>query len=69
MLIEELKETLLYQSHIFQDPYFESFQIHRLTMMSRFEHTNHDVLLNLLFQNLYQFFLSVRICISNMFHI
>ena len=45
MLILELKEILQDQAHIFQDT-FESFQIHQLTIMYRFENIYHDVLLN-----------------------
>ena len=33
---------------------FLNFQIHLVTIMYRFEHTNHDILLNFLFQNLYK---------------
>ena len=57
MLIWELKEILQDQAHIFQDTYLESSQIHQLTIMYRFEHTNHDILLNSLFQNLHKLFL------------
>ena len=57
MLIQELKEILKDQAHIFQDTYFENSQIHQLTMMYRFEHKSHDILLNFLFQNLYSLFL------------
>ena len=45
-------KTYIFQAHIFQDTYFESSQIHQLTIMYHFEHTNHDILLNLLFQYL-----------------
>ena len=37
MLIQELKEILLNQAHIFQYTYFESSQIHLLTIVNRFE--------------------------------
>ena len=37
------------QAKIFQDKYFESFQIHQVTIMYRFEQINHDILLNCLF--------------------
>ena len=40
------------QVHIFQDTYFESSQIHQLTIMYRIEHTNHDIPLIFLFQKL-----------------
>ena len=40
---------------IFQDTYFESFQIHLSTIMCCFEPINHGVLLKILFQNLYKF--------------
>ena len=59
MLIQELKETLQNQAHIFQDTYFESFQIHLLTIMYNFEHTNHDILLTL-FKNLQKLFFCER---------
>ena len=54
MLIQEMKEILQGQGHIFQEIYFESSQIYQLTLMYCFEHTNNDILLNLLFQNLYK---------------
>ena len=57
MLIQELKIFLQDQIHIFQDTYFGSSQIHQLTITYCFEHTSHDVLLNFLFQNLYNLFL------------
>ena len=56
MLIQELKETSQDQAHIFQDPYFKSFQIHLLTIMYCFEHTNHRITQNVSFQNLYKLF-------------
>ena len=37
------------QGHIFQGTYFKSFQILQLTIMYCFEHTNHDILLIVLF--------------------
>ena len=46
--------------HIFQDIYFEISQIHLLTTMYRFKHTDHDILLNFLFQNLCKFILRAR---------
>ena len=60
MLILELKEILQDQAHIFQDTYFESSQINQVIIMYRFEHSNHDILLNLLFQNIYKPFLRVH---------
>ena len=54
MPIQEMKEILQDQGHIFQEIYFESSQIYQLTLMYCFEHTNNDILLNLLFQNLYK---------------
>ena len=36
---------------------FRSSQIHQLTRMHCFEHTNHVIFINLLFQNLYKLFL------------
>ena len=54
MLIQEMKEILQGQGHIFQEIYFESSQIYQLTLMYCFEHTNNDILLSLLFQNLYK---------------
>ena len=57
MLIQKQKEILQYQPHIFQDTYFESSQLDQLTIMYCFEHTNHVILLNVLFQNLYKLFL------------
>ena len=60
MLILQLKEILQDQAYLYQDTYFKSPQIHLLTIMYRFEHTNHNILLNFLFQNLYKFFLRGR---------
>ena len=40
------------QVHMFQDTFFESFQIHQLAAMWEFEHTSHGFLLNFLFKNL-----------------
>ena len=57
MLIQELKEILQNQAHIFQDTYFQSSQIRQLAIMYHLEHTNHDILLNFLFQNFYKLFL------------
>ena len=37
------------QVHILQDTYFESFQIHQLAKIYCFEHTIHDIHLNVLF--------------------
>ena len=54
MPIQEMKEILQDQGHIFQEIYFESSQIYQLTLMYCFEHINNDILLNLLFQNLYK---------------
>ena len=74
MLTQEMKEILQDPVHIFQPTYFESCQIYQLTIMYRFEHTNHDILQNFLFQNLYNLlvffgFFCVRvICSSNLFH-
>ena len=45
---------------MFQRTYFKSSQIYLLTIMDRFEHKNHDILLNVLFLNLYKLFLRAR---------
>ena len=60
MLIQELKEILQDQAHIFLDQYFERSQIHQLTIMYHFEYTIPNILLNFSVQNLYKLFLSVR---------
>ena len=60
MPIQEMKEILQDQGHIFQETYFKSSQIYQLTLMYCFEHTNNDILLNLLFQNLYKVIVLVR---------
>ena len=60
MLILDLKEVLQDQVCIFEGIYFESFQIHHLTIMCRFEHTDHDILLIDLFQNFFKLFLLVH---------
>ena len=52
MLIQEMKKTLQDQADIFQDTYFESFQIHELTTMKRFELPIHDILRNFLYLTL-----------------
>ena len=52
--------SLYILKHIFLRHIVESSQRHQLTIMYRFEHTNHDVLLNLLFQNLYKLFWRVH---------
>ena len=57
MLIQKLKEIFQDQAHIFQDTNFKSFQIYLTAITYRFEHTNHDILLIFLFQNLYKLFL------------
>ena len=58
MLIQELE--LEDQAHVFQETYLESFGIHLLTIMYCFEHRNHDIVLNSLFQNIYKLFLGAR---------
>ena len=49
MLILVRKENEQDQVHIFQETYFESSQIHQLTIMFRFQLINHDSPLNILF--------------------
>ena len=53
MLINVPEQNEQDQAHIFQDTYFESCQIHLLTIMYGFEHTNHGIFLN----------------VSNIFHV
>ena len=48
MLIWELEDILQGEVRIIQYIYFKSSQIHQLTLMYCFEHTNHDNFLNLL---------------------
>ena len=48
MPVQELKEISL------------DSQIHQPAIMYHFEYTNHDILLNVLFQNLYKLFLRAR---------
>ena len=60
MLIHELKEMLQDQAHPFQDTYLENSQICLLKIMYHFKNTNHDILLNFLFQNIQKLFLSMR---------
>ena len=48
MLIWELEDILQGEVRIIQYIYFKSSQIHQLTPMYCFEHTNHDNFLNLL---------------------
>ena len=57
MLIHGLKMFLQDQAH---QTYFESPQIHLLIIMYCIEHTNHDILLNFLFQKLCKLFLHAR---------
>ena len=49
MTILVWKEYEQDEANIFQDTYVESFQIHQLTIMYHFEHTNYDIILNFLF--------------------
>ena len=56
MLIQELKEILHDQAYVLQDTYFESSQIYQLIKTCGFEHTSHEIFLNFLLQNLYNFF-------------
>ena len=51
MVILAQKENEEDQAHIYQDTYFESSQIHQLTIMYHFEHINHDNPLNFLFKS------------------
>ena len=44
----------------FKCTYFESSQIHQLTTIYCFEHTNHDVRLKFLFQSVYKLLLRTR---------
>ena len=67
MVIQELKKILEGQAYIFQETYFESPQIHLLTTMYCFEHTNHDILL--IFDFLAKSLHMLATCISNIFHI
>ena len=60
MLILVRKYNEQGQVHIFPDTYFESFQTHQLTIMCDFEHTNHVIHLNFLWQNFYKLFLRAR---------
>ena len=60
MLILVQKENELDEAHIYQDRYFKSSKIHQPTIMLSLEHTNHNINLNFLFQNLYKHFLCVR---------
>ena len=45
MLRRKLKEVLQDHFQLLQDTYFESFQIHQVTIKYRFDHRNHDILL------------------------
>ena len=49
-----------YQAHKFHNAHFEIFEIHQLTIIHHFQHINHDILLNFLFQNLYTLFFWVH---------
>ena len=55
--------------HIFQYIYFETFQIHLQVIVYRFEHINHKIHLNVLFQGISILFCMFIISISNIFHI
>ena len=57
MVILVQKENEQDQAYIFQDAYFKSSQIYQLKITYRLKHTNHDILLNVLFQNHYRLFL------------
>ena len=54
MLILVQQENEQGQVNISEELSFESSQIHQLTLMYHFEHTNHNILLNYLFQNIYK---------------
>ena len=60
MLIMVQQENEQGKIHIFQDTYSESFQKPQLPIMYNFEHTNHSINLNFLFQDRYKLFL--RVC-------
>ena len=53
ILVEKENEQVQAQN----GTYLESSQIHHLTVMYCFEHTDHDNLQKILFQNLYKLFL------------
>ena len=61
------KENQQGQFHITECIYFESFQIHQLATMYRFDRANHDIHLSVLFQSLPKLFsraCSVRIIVT-----
>ena len=63
MLIQELKAILEDQAHTFQETFFSNTSANNTVL---FEHTNHDVLLQIFVSKSF----SVRItCISNIFHV
>ena len=57
MLILLWKEIEQDQGDLFKGTCFSRSQIHQLKIMYHFKHTNHDILLNILSQNLYKLFL------------
>ena len=48
MLILVHKANEVDQVHMLQETYFESLQIHQVAIMYCFEHTNHDIHVNVL---------------------
>ena len=54
-----VKDNEQNQAHIFQGTYFESSQIHQLTIMYCFEHTDHDIHLKFYFKSFQTLFVCV----------
>ena len=69
MLIQELKEILQDQAHIFQDTYLESSQMHQVTILYHFEHVKQYILIIFYFKIFTKAFFMRVICISIIFHI
>ena len=70
LIILVQKENEQGQIHIFQDTKFESYQVHQLTIMYCFGHTNHDILLIFFISKSLQTLFCVRVIrISNVFHV
>ena len=65
----EAERIFARSSSLYFKTYFCSSQIHQLTIMYHFEHANHDIPLNFLFQNLCYSFWVHKIRISNIFYI
>ena len=69
MLFQVLEEAFHDEAHIFQDTYFESSQIHLLTIMYHVEQSSHNIILFFYFKIFTNCFCVHLIFIGNIFYI